>query len=418
MTAIRQSTARTILIGPILDADGVAVTTGPVIGDIRLTKNGVVSSAAAAATLTHDHAGKWLLVTIPGNSDTVGILQISLSDGVNDMPVLTFTVVEEAIYDAIYAASAVPPVTAGQTITVANGAGESDLTYIHGSALNETATQLAGAFEKFFDVAAPTGTANSLPDAVPGTASGGALTSDVTSAHSATDALIGSISAGSSGFSLNASGVTVTTGSETNSYTDTASAGIIHILTAAGGVTLYEYDFDLSEFNGTATEFIWDSYVQTNGDSVDIQYFNWPTTSYLTLRTISGINGTTLIERAFDVPVGATGTGANFGLVKMRLTSSSTTNIGTDRVRCVFNALAGGITNGSTITLAATELNKNFIGQNWTLALGGQDISGSYIHGANVSGISSGSSDVTFEDCELGGPARSCHGASITPNAR
>ncbi len=90
MTAIRQSTARTILVGPILDADGVAVTTGPVIGDIRLTKNGVVSAAAAAATLTHDHAGKWLLAMITGNTDTVGVLQISLNDGDNDMPVITF----------------------------------------------------------------------------------------------------------------------------------------------------------------------------------------------------------------------------------------------------------------------------------------------------------------------------------------
>ena len=49
---------------------------------------------------------------------------------------------------------------------------EADLTYIHGTALTETAGQLAGAFTKFFDVAAPTGTVNSLPDAVAGVANG------------------------------------------------------------------------------------------------------------------------------------------------------------------------------------------------------------------------------------------------------
>jgi len=47
-----------------------------------------------------------------------------------------------------------------------------DVTYIHGTALTETAGQLAGAFVKFFDVASPTGTANSLPDAAPDAAGG------------------------------------------------------------------------------------------------------------------------------------------------------------------------------------------------------------------------------------------------------
>lgn len=49
---------------------------------------------------------------------------------------------------------------------------EADLTYIHGTALTETAGQLAAAFKKFFNVAAPTATALSLPDAVPDAAGG------------------------------------------------------------------------------------------------------------------------------------------------------------------------------------------------------------------------------------------------------
>ena len=59
------------------------------------------------------------------------------------------------------------------SINIANGAVESDTTYIHGTALTETGGQLAGSFIKFFDVAAPTATALSLPDAVPGAAGGG-----------------------------------------------------------------------------------------------------------------------------------------------------------------------------------------------------------------------------------------------------
>ena len=58
-------------------------------------------------------------------------------------------------------------------VNVANGAIEADLTYIHGTALTETAGQLAGSFIKLYDVAAPTATCLSLPDAVPGAAGGG-----------------------------------------------------------------------------------------------------------------------------------------------------------------------------------------------------------------------------------------------------
>lgn len=43
-----------------------------------------------------------------------------------------------------------------------------DLKYILGTVLTETAGQIAAAFKKFFDKASPTGTINSLPDAVAG----------------------------------------------------------------------------------------------------------------------------------------------------------------------------------------------------------------------------------------------------------
>lgn len=47
-----------------------------------------------------------------------------------------------------------------------------DLVAILGTALTETAGLLAGGFKKFFNVASPTGTLNSLPDAVPDAAGG------------------------------------------------------------------------------------------------------------------------------------------------------------------------------------------------------------------------------------------------------
>lgn len=60
---------------------------------------------------------------------------------------------------------------AGTTITLQNPI-YADLRSILGTALTETAGQIAAAFKKFFDKAAPTGTVNSLPDAVAG-ANGG-----------------------------------------------------------------------------------------------------------------------------------------------------------------------------------------------------------------------------------------------------
>jgi hypothetical protein len=214
---------------------------------------------------------------------------------------------------------------------------------------------------------------------------------------------LGNLSSGSSGYSINASGAVVTTGSETNSYTDTYSEGVIHIVSQVGGNTDFYYEYDLSTYSGTATEFIWTGYVQTIGDSVQVQYYDWATTTYYTLETISGSPGTTTSEISLDIPVGATGTGANFGMVRMRFLSTTTTNIGTDRVRCVFNQSIGGITNGSTITLDSAATNQNFVGSNWNLVLNGQDVTGAYVSGAVVEGVSSGSGGTTFEDCYFKG---------------
>lgn len=50
-----------------------------------------------------------------------------------------------------------------------------NLTQILGTALTETSGLIAAAFKKFFNVAAPTGSVNSLPDAAPGSAPGLAI---------------------------------------------------------------------------------------------------------------------------------------------------------------------------------------------------------------------------------------------------
>ena len=55
---LKQSTSAVVLVGPVLDASGVAVTTA-VIGDFTLTKNGT-SATMSGNTISHSHNGQFL----------------------------------------------------------------------------------------------------------------------------------------------------------------------------------------------------------------------------------------------------------------------------------------------------------------------------------------------------------------------
>lgn len=101
---IKQSTARTILVGPVLDSNGAAKT-DEVVGSIKVTKNGTVGAANGSATLTHDHAGKYKLALTASDTDTLGVLEISLNSGTNDMPVARLNVVPANAYDSLVAGS-------------------------------------------------------------------------------------------------------------------------------------------------------------------------------------------------------------------------------------------------------------------------------------------------------------------------
>lgn len=105
MGILKQSTAITFIVGPILDSAGAAKT-DEVVGSIKVTKNGTVGAAHGSATLTHDHAGKYKLALTANDTDTVGVLEISLNSGTNDMAIQRFNVVEEAIYDSMFASGA------------------------------------------------------------------------------------------------------------------------------------------------------------------------------------------------------------------------------------------------------------------------------------------------------------------------
>jgi hypothetical protein len=116
MLYARQSTARTVTVGPVLDADGVAVT-GGVVADFKISKNGGAPAALnGSATATHRHTGFYSLALTASDLDTVGTAEVTIDDTVNSCPLKEISVVEEAVYDLYFASSAT-----GQ-VTLANGA--------------------------------------------------------------------------------------------------------------------------------------------------------------------------------------------------------------------------------------------------------------------------------------------------------
>ena len=97
---LRQSTAATLTIGPILDANG-AEYTGAVIGDISISKNGTLTALASAATLTHSANGIYSLALTTGNTDTLGRLQLVCNKSTYQMPLVGANVVPAMVYDSL-----------------------------------------------------------------------------------------------------------------------------------------------------------------------------------------------------------------------------------------------------------------------------------------------------------------------------
>jgi hypothetical protein len=97
----KQSTAATLIVGPILDSAG-AEYTGAVIGDLSISKNGgTLTALAAAATLTHIANGQYTLVMTTGNLDTLGRLQITCNKATYQMPPIGLNIVPAMVFDSM-----------------------------------------------------------------------------------------------------------------------------------------------------------------------------------------------------------------------------------------------------------------------------------------------------------------------------
>lgn len=130
MQFLKQSTSVTIMFGPFVDkTDGITLKTdATTITDIDHTTTGIfLSKAGAAAAIRHqtvtasvaDAYGMMKVTLDTTDTDTVGMLDILFAKAATYLPVhKTFMVLEEAVYDMLFANGAVALATATALATV------------------------------------------------------------------------------------------------------------------------------------------------------------------------------------------------------------------------------------------------------------------------------------------------------------
>ena len=99
MKLLKQSTASTVIVGPVLDANGAAVTTA-VVGDFGIAKNGTTATLSGA-TVTHVANGYYTVALTTGNTDTVGRLVLYSGNTAQSMATHHWTVLLASVFDAI-----------------------------------------------------------------------------------------------------------------------------------------------------------------------------------------------------------------------------------------------------------------------------------------------------------------------------
>jgi molybdopterin-binding protein len=123
MKGLKQSTVATVIVGPVLDSTGAAVTNA-VVGDFRLAKNGTVATLSGA-TVTHDANGYYLIALTTGNTDTPGRLVLTSGNTAHSMASHHWSVLPASVFDALYTNATNSTgglVTATGTITALAGA--------------------------------------------------------------------------------------------------------------------------------------------------------------------------------------------------------------------------------------------------------------------------------------------------------
>jgi len=103
MQLLKVNTTATVTCGPVLDADGVAVTTA-VLADFSISKNGSVA-VLTGATVTHSTNGYYTVALTTGNVDTLGRLDIIVNNAAMSMSNHRYDVIVAQVYDSLVSGS-------------------------------------------------------------------------------------------------------------------------------------------------------------------------------------------------------------------------------------------------------------------------------------------------------------------------
>jgi len=391
------------------------------------------------------------------NADLVVLSSVSSTDDIVIEPIIIYPVITAAIetkIDTIVVATITNATGAdvatdikaikAETVLIVEDTGE--LQTNQSAWTTATTTTLAGLTVDVISVSGDTTSANNLELQY----DGNGLAGDT---FPATQAQMLNITNSGSAVSRPASSYTLTTGNQTaNLYTDTAALnGTKHTHTDDGNEMVLDYEFNIG--SGTPSSVTITGALTGNNDDLEVAAYDYIADEYVQIGILEGKVSTKNEVDEFAVYTSMVGTGANLGDFKVRFRDGdytlSTATLYIDQIRVNFNMAMSGyelgaiwvddsvsnegvvvgtdgvatnpvstwaaalslsaltnlnkfeIANGSAIELTANSDSYCIRGTEYTLALAGQSIAGSCIHGATVSGTSAGI-NARFYECKMG----------------
>ena len=333
MLVLRQSTSIDIRVGPFLDAtDGVTPETGVTLAGADqaevLKANGVATAAMAGTFAAVTGADGWYDYTIAtGDVDTVGEVAFVVQDSSVCLPVFVRAqVVEEAVFDALFAASA-----AGYNTVVPPSVAQFNARTLVAASYFDPATDTVANVTL---VATATNVTNQVTSNVT------AISGDSTAADNleamydgtgyenpfapAQQQQVENIASTGSAINTISESYTLTAGTQSSgAYTDADTVNqVYHVHTdTAGALELY-YEFNVgADGVPTACEVI--GRLNGNNDTVIIRAYDWVGAAWAQIGTMVGKAGTgddTLILQLYASHVG---TGANAGVVRIGFYAAS-----------------------------------------------------------------------------------------------
>lgn len=218
----------------------------------------------------------------------------------------------------------------------------------------------------------------------------------------------------------------------------------------AGAMDLY-YQFEIG--SGVPSSVTMTGFLNSNNDDLEVYGFDWVASAWVQIGILEGKNASTNEVDSYELFVDMVGSTGNEGIVRVRFTDGAFTltsaTLAIDQIFVSFNQGSEGYDNGavwldttfsntntevgidgvarnpvstiaatntllastnlhrvevapgSSFTLAASQTDEVFRGHDWTLALGGQDITGIYVRGAIISGTATATGRYVIEDSEL-----------------